>query len=173
MAKKRASAAVAYVAPYPAERTQHDRVTLLAESILDDAGRISQPYRVQSMLDRMVERSDITEAMRTAGERFNHDYRLSEMHPLRAADMQREVRHQGSEMGQAIIDARQRRDAALDALGGHSSPAGLCAWFVLGEELSVRDWAIREGWKNRPLREEAAKGILIGTLSALVGKYGL
>jgi hypothetical protein len=69
--------------------------------------------------------------------------------------------------------ARRRINAALDALGGHMSPCGSCAWFVLGQEMSIRAWAIREKWGGRPIREEVAKGTLIGTLGVLARHFKL
>ncbi len=166
------AAATALYAP-TAERMRHDRVTLLAETILDDRGEISQPYRVHSMLDRLIERGAIDERLRAAGEWFHRVYRLAAMHQLQAADMMREVRYQGSDRGHALEAARRSRDAALDALGKSGSPCWECAWCVLGEEITLRDWAIREGWNGRPIREEVAKGILIGTLGALAEHFGL
>jgi hypothetical protein len=50
---------------------------------------------------------------------------------------------------------------ALDALGGHGSPAGSCVWHVVGMQTSVREWALRQGWGGRPVRQESAQGILV------------
>jgi hypothetical protein len=55
----------------------------------------------------------------------------------------------------------------MAALGGISSPAGSCVWHVVGLQRSVREWAIRQGWGGRPVRQEQAQGILIASLGML------
>jgi len=39
--------------------------------------------------------------------------------------------------------------------------------------LSMREWAMREGWGGRPLREEVAKGTLVGALGVLAKHFGV
>jgi len=63
--------------------------------------------------------------------------------------------------------------AALDALGGHTSPAGSCAWFVLGEEFSLRTWATRRAWCGKPIHGPMAQGVLVATLGTLAMHFGL
>jgi hypothetical protein len=63
--------------------------------------------------------------------------------------------------------------AALNALGGHDSAAGSCAWYVVGLEMSVREWAMRQGWGGRPVPPPQAQGMLVATLSVLAGHFGL
>ena len=60
-----------------------------------------------------------------------------------------------------------------EALGGHDSPAGSCAWHVLGCGRSVREWALRQGWGGRPVRQEQAQGMLVAALGLLAAHYGL
>ena len=55
---------------------------------------------------------------------------------------------------------------------GISSPAGSCIWQVVGLQRSVREWAIRQGWNGRPVRQEQAKGILVAGLGMLAGHFG-
>lgn len=149
------------------ERRQHDPVRVVDGTFLDERGAISQPYRVQSRLERMVAQKDITEGMRAAGEDFHRVFRLSMLHPLRAADLLQEVRYAAPASAHRSERARMIRDEALDVLGGMGSAAGSCAWHVLGEEMTLRDWAIREGWSQRPLNQNAAHGVLLGTLGCL------
>ena len=47
---------------------------------------------------------------------------------------------------------------ALEALSGISSAAGSCVWHVVGLQRSVREWAIRQGWGGRPVRQGAGAG---------------
>lgn len=154
-------------------RGQHDTIVLAADTIRDERGEISQPYRVVSKLDQMLARGAITESMRDAGEHFQKLYRIAATGAVRAVDWERDVRGPIAAASDASMRAREARDRAMDALGGHSSPCGCCAWFVLGEEMTLREWALREGWhKNRPLREELASGILVGALGVLAEHFG-
>ena len=56
--------------------------------------------------------------------------------------------------------------------GGISSPAGSCVWHVMGMQRSVREWAIRQGWGGRPVRQEQAQGILVAALGVLAAHFG-
>jgi hypothetical protein len=60
----------------------------------------------------------------------------------------------------------------MAALGGISSPAGSCVWHVVGLQRSVREWAMRQGWGGRPVRQEQAQGILIASLGILAVQFG-
>jgi hypothetical protein len=76
------------------------------------------------------------------------------------------------ELNERQLDARRRVHKALQALGGISSPAGSCVWHVVGLQRSVREWAIRQGWGGRPVRQEQAQGILVAALGMLAGHLG-
>jgi hypothetical protein len=39
-------------------------------------------------------------------------------------------------------------------------------------ERSVREWAMREGWGGRPVRQEQAQGILVAALGMLAAHVG-
>ena len=41
-----------------------------------------------------------------------------------------------------------------------NSPAGSCVWYVVGLQVSIREWATRRGWGGRSVRHEPAQGIL-------------
>jgi hypothetical protein len=60
----------------------------------------------------------------------------------------------------------------MQALGGISTPAGSCVWHVVGLQRSVREWAMREGWGGRPVRQEQAQGILVAALGMLAAHFG-
>ena len=93
--------------------------------------------------------------------------------PLHAASLERVVgeRSRGLPVGDAHLEARRRLHRALDALGGVTSPAGSCAWAVLGEGRSLREWTLSQGWRGKPLRQEAAQGVLVATLGVLAGQW--
>jgi hypothetical protein len=55
---------------------------------------------------------------------------------------------------------------------GLPSPAGSCVWHVVGLQRSVHEWAIRQGWGGRPVRQEQAQGILVATLEMLAMHFG-
>lgn len=162
------------VEPSP-ERRAHGRVTRAEQQIADSRGDIGQPFRAEGLLAQLERRGAITPQERHAGEEFHRLFRMAALDPLRATDASRVyvvgalpigINH-GSEY------ARRKLNAALDALGGHGSRAASCAWFMLGLELSMREWARRETWAGRPMREEAAKGALSSTLGVLVGYFRL
>lgn len=152
-------------------REQHDSIEEIV--LQDERGDRSMPWRVESLLERLEGRGDISAQMRQAGERFQALFHRAGHDPLRAADMSRvggcgaAVQHRGSA---AAADAIAK---AMRALGGHGTPIGAAAWFVLGLDETIASWARREGWGGRPIREEVAKGIVIGSLSILASHWGL
>jgi hypothetical protein len=76
------------------------------------------------------------------------------------------------ELNEWQLHARRQVHQAMAALGGISSPAGSCVWHVVGLQRSVREWAMRQGWGGRAVRQEQAQGILIAALGMLVGHSG-
>jgi hypothetical protein len=77
------------------------------------------------------------------------------------------------ELNERELHARRRVHDAMAALGGISGPAGSCVWQVVGLQRSVREWAMRQGWGGRPVRQEQAQGILVAALGLLAAHYGL
>jgi hypothetical protein len=104
---------------------------------------------------------------------FQAAFVLAQLDPLRALPILR-VPGTGREpeLNERQLDARRRVHSALEALGGVSSPAGSCVWHVVGLQRSVREWAIRQGWGGRPVRQEQAQGILVAALGMLVAHFG-
>jgi hypothetical protein len=73
-----------------------------------------------------------------------------------------------------LLAASLTRHAVISSAGyGANSPAGSCAWHVLGCGRSVREWALRQGWGGRPVRQEQAQGMLVAALGLLAVHYGL
>lgn len=141
--------------------------------MLDVLGVLSAPLRAESMLERMERLREVSEDEREAGERFQRLYRRAHLDPLKAADMMREVRSAGPVASNRVEEARRDVNAAMQTLGGHGSPAGSCAWLVLGDEITIAEWARREGWVGRPVSFATAKRTLILTLQALVEIFGV
>lgn len=153
-------------------RRQHNRVRRVETQIADVDGEIGDPFLVEGLLGRLERNGDIGSRERHAGEEFGRLFQLAHLDPLRAAVIVREGRGNGAGP-HGSERARRRIIAAMDALGGHGSPCATAAWFVLGCELSMREWAMREGWGGRPLREEVAKGTLVGALGVLAKHFGV
>jgi len=156
------------------ERWRRGDVERLEHSIADEEGRPARPFRTMDTLARMLRRGSITAAMRQAGEDFRAVFAAAQLDGLRSPDLARvpqTLRELEPTARQA--EARKRVWQALQALGGIASPAGSCVWHVIGCEWSMREWALREGWSGRPLREETASGILVGALGVLQAHYGL
>jgi hypothetical protein len=104
---------------------------------------------------------------------FQAAFIVANLDPLRALPI---LRIPGTgrdpELNDRQLDARRRVHQSLEALGGLSSPAGSCVWHVVGLQRSVREWAIRQGWGGRPVRQEQAQGILVAALGMLAAHFG-
>jgi hypothetical protein len=121
----------------------------------------------------MLRAGTITEEMDDAAKDFQAAFIIANLDPLRAVPILR-VPGTGREpeLNERQLDARRRVHQSLEALGGLSSPAGSCVWHVVGLQRSVREWAIRQGWGGRAVRQEQAQGILVAALGVLAGHFG-
>jgi hypothetical protein len=134
----------------------------------DPDGRIVVHHRTVDTLGKMLRSGTISQEMHDAARDFQAAFIVAQLDPLRAIPI---LRVPGSgrepELGPRQLHARRRVHAAMEGLGGISSPAGSCVWHVVGLQRSVREWAIRQGWGGRPVRQEQAQGILIAALGML------
>jgi hypothetical protein len=139
----------------------------------DPDGRIVYHHRTVDTLGKMLRAGTITQEMHDAGKDFQAGFIVANLDPLRAMPILR-VPGTGREpeLNERQLDARRRVHEALQALGGLSSPAGSCVWHVVGLQRSVREWAIRQGWGGRPVRQEQAQGILVAALGMLAAHFG-
>jgi len=139
----------------------------------DPDGRIVVHHRTVDTLGKMLRAGTITEEMHDAARDFQAAFIVANLDPLRALPILR-VPGTGREpdLNERQLDARRCVHKALQALGGISSPAGSCVWHVVGLQRSVREWAIRQGWGGRPVRQEQAQGILIAGLGMLAMHSG-
>jgi hypothetical protein len=134
----------------------------------DPDGRVVYHHRTVDTLGKMLRAGTITPEMYDAAKDLQAAFIVANLDPLRALPI---VRVPGTgrdpELNDRQLHARRRVHQALQALGGISSPAGSCVWHVVGLQRSVREWAIRQGWGGRPVRQEQAQGILVAALGVL------
>jgi hypothetical protein len=136
----------------------------------DPDGSIVYHHRTVDTLGKMLRAGTISEAMHDAARDFQANFTTAQFDPLRALPILR-VPGTGREpdLNERQLDARRRVHATMQALGGIGSPGGSCVWHVLGCGCSVREWAMRQGWNGRPVRQEQAQGILVAALGVLTG----
>ena len=134
----------------------------------DPDGRIVYHHRTVDTLGKMLRAGTITPEMHEAAQDFQANFTIAQLDPLRALPIAR-VTGTGREpdLNERQLHARRRVHKALQALGGISSPAGSCVWHVVGLQRSIREWAMRQGWGGRPVRQEQAQGILVAALGML------
>jgi Domain of unknown function (DUF6456) len=139
----------------------------------DPDGRIVVHHRTVDSLGKMLRAGTITEEMHDAARDFQAAFIIAQFDPLRAVPMLR-MPGNGREpdLSERQLHAKRRVHEAMQALGGLSSPAGSCVWHVVGLQRSVREWAMRQGWGGRPVRQEQAQGILVAALGVLAAHYG-
>jgi hypothetical protein len=135
---------------------------------VDPDGRIVVHHRTVDTLGKMLHAGTITQEMHDAARDFEAAFIVANLDPVRALSILR-VPGTGREpdLNERQLDARRRVHSAMQALGGMASPAGSCVWHVVGLQRSVREWAMRQGWGGRPVRQERAQGILIAALGVL------
>jgi len=129
--------------------------------------------RAIDTLGLMLANGTITPEMHEAGCIFRTLFRSAALDGIATSQMIRLAGATHGDVSNRQLDARRRVAEALDALGGHDSPAGSCAWFVIGLEFSVREWAMRQGWAGRPVHGPVAQGILVAALGMLAKHFGL
>jgi Domain of unknown function (DUF6456) len=142
----------------------------LRETVLD--GQTVVRHRTVDSLRKLLRSGAITEAMYDAGRAFQRDFQLAGLDPIRTRLMMLPVGFGAPDLTESQLDARRRVHRALERLGGICSPGGSCLWHVLGCGCSIREWAIRRGWSERPLRQEQAAGILIAALGVIAACRG-
>jgi hypothetical protein len=140
---------------------------------VDPDGRIVVHHRTVDTLGKMLRAGTITSEMHDAARAFQADFIVANLDAIRAAPVLRVPgAGRGADLSVQQIAARRRVNAAMQALGGMNSPGGSSLWHVVGLQQSVREWAMRQGWNGRPVRQEQAIGILIASLGVLAKGFG-
>jgi hypothetical protein len=139
----------------------------------DPDGHIVYHHRTVDTLGKMLRAGTISQEMHDAAKDFEGAFIVANLDALRALPILR-VPGTGRDpdLNDRQLHARHRVHKVMQALGGLSSPAGSCVWHVVGLQRSVREWAIRQGWGGRPVRQEQAQGILVAALGMLVAHLG-
>ncbi len=140
----------------------------------DDDQKPVDHYRTVDTLALMLRNGSITGAMHDAGQQFSQDF--ARAFASGVANSRLDGLPCGTAPGEMLIErnasaARAVRDA-LEAVGGSGSPAGSALWYVAGLQMSIRDWAQREGWNGRRQDRDEAKGYLVAALGVLARYYG-
>ena len=103
---------------------------------------------------------------------FQAAFIIAQLDPLGALPI---VRVPGTgrepELNERQLHARRQVHQAMAALGGVSSPAGSCVWHVVGLQRSVREWALRQGWGGRPVRQSRHKEFSVAALGMLAAHF--
>jgi len=140
----------------------------------DDDQKPVDHYRTLDTLALMLRNGSITGAMHDAGQQFSQDF--ARAFGSGVASPKLDGLPGGTAPGQMMVEknagaARAVRDA-LEAVGGSGSPAGSALWYVAGLQMSIRDWAQREGWNGRRQDRDEVKGHLVAALGMLARYYG-
>ena len=140
----------------------------------DDDQKPVDHYRTVDTLALMLRNGSITGAMHDAGQQFSQDFAWAFASGVASSRL--DGLPAGTTPGQMMVEknagaARAVRDA-LEAVGGNSSPAGSALWYVAGLQLSLREWALRDGWNGKRIDRDEAKGILVAALGVLARYYG-
>lgn len=129
--------------------------------------------RAKDLLGKLTENGTIDPVMRDAGEQFHMQFRGAALAGIGTSKLVWVAPSTGDSMTDHIVSSRRRVIRAIDVLGGIDSIGGTCAWHVIGEEMSIREWAMRQGWRGRPVHHVHAQGVLVTVLGVLVGHYRL
>ncbi|MBW6400396.1 hypothetical protein KPL78_21225 [Roseomonas sp. HJA6] len=154
-------------------RLQHGGFSEPVREADPETGSPVQHRRAVDTLGLMLAHGSITPEMHEAGCIFRTLFRSAAIDSISTSQLIRLPGSTADRLSNRQLDARRRVLAAIDALGGHDSPAGSCVWFVVGLEMSVREWAARRGWSGRPVPQPIACGILVAVLGVLAAHFGL
>ncbi len=158
--------------PVVDERSDQDGpvVQRVAETLADDEGRVSYPYRVNDPIDVLESRGALTDKQAGAARRFQDDFAQASLAGYRCVDLDRVWSGGRPTGGDAarIIKARDRVYAALKVLGGAGSKTSAVVWAVFGLGETLRDYSTAR--KDNRMK---ASGMLATACDALAYHYGM
>ena len=153
----------------------------LQHGAFDDAVRGTDPdtgcpiahRRAIDSLGLMLANGTITQQMHEAGVIFRTLFQRAALDRVRTMSMIRIEGGSVDPLSESQASARQKVAHAVYALGGFDSPRGSIVWHVVGIEVTIRDWALRQGWSGRHMHPPQAQGLLVGALGMLAAHFGL
>jgi hypothetical protein len=154
-------------------RLQHGGFSEPVRAADPETGTPVAHRRAVDTLSMMLASGSITPQMHEAGCIFRTLFRSAAIDSMSTSQLIRLPGSTSDKVSNRQLEARRRVNTALDALGGHDSPAGSCVWFVVGLEMSIREWAARRGWSGRPVPQPIAGGMLVAALGILAMHFGL
>jgi hypothetical protein len=121
-----------------------------------------------STLERWRKAGRISDAQYLAGKDYERDFYSARLNAKYTQQRLESVRG-GQQDPEWLYRAKERFAAVCGALGALE---GDVAWFVLGEGLSLRDYALRCRNAGRPMHRQTAGGLLLAALERLAVHYG-
>ena len=141
----------------------------------DDDEQVVEHFRCVDSLSIMLRNQTITPEMHGAGQKFAEAFYAAQLIGIKAPSLVRLA--SGTVNTDSMTDrcagAQRHVGHSLTAVGGATSPGGAALWFVIGLGMSVREWALHQGWNGTPIRTDEARGILVASLGVLAKHYGL
>ncbi|WP_431304064.1 hypothetical protein [Sediminicoccus sp. BL-A-41-H5] len=154
-------------------RLQHGGFSEPVRAADPETGTPVAHRRAVDALGMMLANGTITPQMHEAGCIFRTLFRSAALDSIATTQFVRVGGATADIMSTRQVDARRRVARAMDALGGHGSPAGSAIWFVVGLEMSIREWSARQGWCGRAVPQPIASGMLVAGLGILAMHFGL
>lgn len=142
----------------------------------DTAGNMSRPVgRVRDTVDVLMANGFISPEEHEAAKRFGWDFHRANLDTLKSVDYEKVPGGSGEpEHMTGMLDARERVNKAVNALGGIGQPAGSIIWNVVGLQRTMKRYATEFAFCNgSSLNESTVKGMLVCALGALALHYGL
>lgn len=131
------------------------------------------PLRKADALTAMHARRTISNEMLAAGRRFQKAFEDFHAGDVGAVDWLKCGRAGWKEPDFMRLSRGRELCEAMAALGGRGAPPGSACWYVLGEGLSIKQWAQHHQPRGRVMDVKMASGVLLGALSILVGLWNI
>lgn len=134
----------------------------------DIEGQPTEHFRLVDTLYLMFRNGTIDLPMHDAGQAFANDFVLAGLQGHKAInyDPAGGMGTTGESITERAAFARRRVHRALDAVGGLDRMGGSVLWDVLGEGMSLNQWA-----RNHRLDPKVSRGVLMATLAVLARMY--
>jgi hypothetical protein len=150
------------------ERLSHDDFERVETVTYNEEGKATRNLADRSLgvIERMAKRGAISDDMADAANQFRGDFLTAALQPMRAASLRERTDRRHFVPQEVSWRAAKARGRVMGAMRAVGEPGGSCIWSVLGEETSLKDWAI-----TARISDENASGVLIGALGTLTAHY--